>query len=76
RYVAMFTLPAGKWQQVELAPADFVLSEDGNDPPDPDNKLDLERVEAFGIVDVGQMLAQADNPEIEKLLNIKRGPHV
>jgi hypothetical protein len=76
RYIAMFTVPAGKWQQVELSPADFVLSDDVNDPPDPDNKLDMDKVEAFGLTDVGQVMAQADNPELERLLNVKRGDHV
>lgn len=75
RYIAMFTVPSGIWQQVELAPSDFVLSEDGNDPPDPDGKLDLDKVEAFGLADVGQIFAQADNADLEGLFNIKRGAH-
>jgi hypothetical protein len=74
RYLAMFTTPAGKWQQVELAPSDFYLSEDANDPKDPTNKLDLDAVESIGILDVSQMFAQAD-PMIAQLLGIKTGPH-
>lgn len=76
RYISLFTAPAGKWQQVELAPSDFVLSDDANDPPDPDNKLDMDKVEAFGLTDIGQVMAQADNPDLEKLLNVRRGDHV
>jgi hypothetical protein len=76
RYISLFTAPAGKWQQVELSPSDFVLSDDANDPPDPDNKLDMDKVEAFGLTDIGQVMAQADNPDLEKLLNVKRGDHV
>jgi len=75
RYIAMFTVPAGKWQQVELAPSDFTLSDDANDPPDPDGKLDLDKVEAFGITDVMQILAQTDNADLEKLFNVKKGQH-
>lgn len=75
RYVAMFTVPAGKWQQVDLAPSDFTLSEDANDPPDPNGKLDLDKVEAFGITDVMQILAQTDNADLEKLFNVKKGAH-
>jgi len=75
RYIALFTAPAGKWQQVELAIADFVLSEDANDPPDPNGKLDLDKVDGIAITDIGQLLGQSDNPDIEKLFNIKRGAH-
>ncbi|MBI3721454.1 MAG: hypothetical protein HY248_02785, partial [Fimbriimonas ginsengisoli] len=74
RYLAMFTAPAGKWQQVELSSADFYLSDDGSDPKDPNNKLDLNEVENAGIVDVAQMFAQAD-PAFGELLGIKLGAH-
>jgi len=75
RYISLFTAPAGKWQQVELAMSDFVLSEDANDPPDPNGKLDLDKVDGIAITDIGQLLGQADNPDIEKLFSLKRGAH-
>lgn len=74
RYLAMFTSPAGKWQQVELSPGDFYLSDDANDPKDPDNKLDLNEVESIGIVDVSQIFAQGD-ANMVSLLGIKLGAH-
>ncbi len=75
RYIAMFTVPAGKWQQVELATSDFLLSEDANDPPDPDGKLDLDKVENIALTDVGQILAQAENADLKRIFNLKRGAH-
>jgi hypothetical protein len=74
RYIAMFTAPAGKWQQVELAPGDFTLSDGNDDPKDPNNKLDLEQVEAVVIADIAQMFAQGDQA-LSGLFGIKLGPH-
>jgi hypothetical protein len=74
RYLSMFTAPVGKWQQVELSPGDFYLSDDANDPKDPDNKLDLDQVESIAVLDVAQMFAQADEMTIS-LLGIKTGAH-
>jgi hypothetical protein len=74
RYVALVAVPQFKWQQVELSPSDFVLSDDNNDPPDPNNHLDMDKVEGVAILDVGQMIAQADSP-FAKLFDIKQGPH-
>jgi len=74
RYVAMFTVPKDRWQQVELSPSDFTLSEDQNDPKDPDNKLDMDQVESVGVADAGQIFAQSDSPEVVQLFNLKMGP--
>jgi hypothetical protein len=74
RYLSMFAAPAGKWQQVELSPGDFFLSEDANDPKDPNNKLDLDAVESIGVLDVAQMFAQAE-PAVAAALGIKMGVH-
>jgi hypothetical protein len=44
---------------VELTPEDFVLAQNANDPKDPDGKLDLDQVEAIGVIDVSQILSGA-----------------
>ena len=56
RYLAIFWLDGDTWQRVELTPEDFILSTNQNDPKDPDGKLDLDQVEAIGIVDISQII--------------------
>lgn len=56
-YTAWFWAPANTWQQIELSPADFVLSDGPQDPKDPDGKLDLDQLQAVGILDLGSFLA-------------------
>jgi hypothetical protein len=73
RYVAFFHVPDNKWQNVTLAPSDFLLTEGPDDPKDPNNKLDLDRVNGFAITDVMQFLAQSDEPGIEAIFPVKRG---
>lgn len=75
RYAAAFFAPAGKWQQVEIAFSDMVLSDGKDDPKDPDGKLDVDQIAAYGIVDMSQVFAQGDNPDLQKLLNIKSVAH-
>ena len=76
RYNAIFWSPAGSWQQIELSPADFVLSDGPNDPPDPDGKLDLSDVQAVAIVDVAQVFAAApENPEFPAIIERPTGAH-
>ena len=72
-YSALFTAPAGQWQQVTLAPSDFVLGEGKDDPKDSDNKLDLDQVEAVGVFDFSQIFVQADSA-IATALGIQTGP--
>ncbi len=57
RYVAIVWLPKDTWQQITLAPGDFWLSDDKNDPPDPDGKLDLDQVENVGVANLWSLLA-------------------
>lgn len=57
RYSAVVWSPRQQWQHVELTPADFMLSEGPNDPKDTDGKLDLDLLQAVGVVDIGQMFA-------------------
>ncbi len=73
-YFAAFSVPKDKWQLVELAPADFALGEGPNDPKDPNNKLDMDKVESVGLVDVAQFFANLEG-DFAKLLNIGEGAH-
>jgi hypothetical protein len=76
-YLATVSLPKDKWQAVELTPADFVLSDGPNDPKDPDNKLDLDKVEHIGIIDAGTFFSKIGdtNPGLMDLLGVRTGPH-
>jgi hypothetical protein len=76
RYYAPFAAPKGKWQKVELSTTDFTLMEGPGNPPDPDNRLDMDQVAAFAIGDVGQLFGMAGNADLEKLLNAQPGAHV
>jgi hypothetical protein len=73
RYTASANLPKDQWQRVEFSIGDFSLNEGPGDPKDPNKKLDLDQVEALSIGDFGMFLAQVDNPEFAKLLNITTG---
>jgi len=64
-YIAVFWAPADVWQQIELTPADFAVSDGPKDPVDADGKLDLDEVEGLAIVDIAQVfLAQPDQPDV------------
>jgi hypothetical protein len=73
RYCYTFSTPRDVWQYIEVAPADFILSDDKDDPEDPDNKLDIDRVEAIGIADMSQIFAQDD--DVVKVLEVRTGAH-
>lgn len=75
RYMAFFYSPGGAWQDVSLGASDFILSTDTNDPKDPNNKLDMDKVAAIGMGDVKQMMAQADEGPLSELLGVVRGDH-
>ena len=53
-YMAWFWAPANQWQAVELTPADFTVTDGPQDPVDSDGRLDLDAVEAIGILDLAQ----------------------
>src|SRR5271165_7025929 len=73
-YVALFWSPANVWQQVELTPADFDLSDGPNDPKDADGKLDLDQVEGVAIFDFAHFLE--GSPDGEKIVIAPgTGPH-
>ncbi len=75
RYAAAFFAPAGKWQEIEIVLSDMVLSDGKDDPKDPDGKLDADQIAGYGIVDMSQVFVQGDNADLQKLLNMKTGPH-
>jgi len=75
-YTAIVWAPADVWQQVELTPADFSVSDGPNDPADADGNLDLEAVEGVGIADVAQFfLSQPENPDFPIVINRETGEH-
>ena len=51
-YSTWFWSPKDRWQQIVLTPADFTVNDGPNDPKDPNGRLDLDRVQAIGIVDL------------------------
>ena len=72
RYLSIFHAPKDIWQQVEILPSDFVLTEEKDGTKDPNNKLDLDLVEGVALGDLSQMFIQ--NTESAKLLGITAGP--
>jgi hypothetical protein len=75
RYTAIFSVEGSSWQEVKLEPADFVLTENKDDPKDPDGKLDLDKIENIGLGDYGQAFVQSDDPNLQTLLHGQKGPH-
>lgn len=61
-YTAWFWSPANTWQQIDLTPADFVLSEGPQDPKDPDRKLDLDQLQGVGIIDLASFFPAPPAP--------------
>lgn len=74
RYTSMFAAPKGKWQKVEVGWADLILNEGPLDPKDADGRLDAGHIEAVILGDLAQLVAQAGNQDIEKLLGVQPGP--
>jgi hypothetical protein len=62
-YVALFWSPANQWQQIELTPRDFDLSDGPTDPVDADGKLDLDQVEGIAIFDLAHFFEGAMDRE-------------
>src|SRR5713226_4062066 len=52
-YSASFWSPENTWQRIELAPNDFALNEGPADSPDPNGRLDADRIQGIGIIDLG-----------------------
>ena len=75
RYIAVFTSPKDKWQQVELAPEDFHLMDDADSPKDANNKLDLDQVMFVAVGDFGQFLVAMAQGPLANLFKVKMGAH-
>jgi hypothetical protein len=77
RYMTLFWLPKNVWQQVTLAPGDFWLTDDKNDPKDPDNRLDLDQVDSVSLISLWSFLGlgAADNPGAAALIGSHTGAH-
>lgn len=75
RYLAFFYVYADVWQEIALAPEDFLLSQSEGDPKDPNGKLDLDQVETLGVGDWSQWLTRQEGEQIDKLFPIRRGDH-
>lgn len=77
RYIQLFWLPPKSWQQITLYPSRFWLSDNKGDPPDPDGKLDLDQVEAIGIVPVNDFVAAfaGTDPQAVGLIQPSAGSH-
>jgi hypothetical protein len=73
-YTALFWAPANQWQQIELTPADFAVSDGPNDPVDADGKLDLDQVEGVAVFDLANLLADA-MPGGKIVVTKAAGPH-
>jgi len=61
-YTAWFWSPANTWQQIDLTPADFLLSDGPQDPKDPDRKLDLDQLQGVGILDLASFFPTPTGP--------------
>ncbi len=76
RYTAMFAVPKGTWQKVEISLSDLILNQGKDDPKDPSGRLEPEKIEALSIGDLAQFVAQADNPQFASLIGLELGPRV
>ena len=71
QYLAMFTSPKDRWQEVEIGVRDFTPSTDANAPVDPNGRLDPAQIESITVLDLAQFIAQA--PPLAALLGVKTG---
>lgn len=75
-YAAMAWSPGSVWQEVRLETRDFALGDKGNDPPDPDGKLDVDQVKAIAVADLAQIFGAAPrNPSMPIALADHAGKH-
>jgi len=59
RYTAWAWSPANTWQEIDLAPGDFIANDGPQDPVDADGKLDLDALQNLALIDLGQFFAAA-----------------
>lgn len=70
RYATSFYVPGGKWQTVEIAVSDFLLTEDTKDS---NGKLDMDEVIDAAFIDMGVILSQVDNKPLLDMLGVQAG---
>lgn len=75
-YTAVVWSPKDTWQEIELRPGQFALNEGPKDPADPNGKLDLDEVQAVGILDLSQYLNMLpENPKLPLVIERHSGTH-
>lgn len=75
-YTAVVWSPKDTWQQIELRTEQFALNEGANDPKDPNGKLDLDEIQAIGILDLSQYLNMLpENPKLPLVIERHSGTH-
>jgi hypothetical protein len=75
-YAAWFWSPKDVWQEIELTPSDFTLNEGPDDPKDSNGRLDLDRVQGVGLIDLAQyFLLLGKDPRFPLAVNELSGTH-
>ncbi len=74
-YAAWFWSPKDTWQKVQFEPSDFVLNEGPDFPADPDGRLDPDRIQAVGIVDLGPAFQSLGTSATYLAVDKLSGPH-
>jgi len=72
RFNAMFSAQKDTWQKVELSTADFNLDTGKDAPKDADGKLDIDKAENVGMIDLAWLFVQAD-PAVATAFGISEG---
>lgn len=62
RYHAIIWSPGNVWQQITLTPQDFSPSMEPTEPKDPNQRLDMDRVEKVFLTDLANLLIQSVSP--------------
>ncbi len=75
-YTAVVWSPKGVWQHIELTPADFAVNQGPNDPKDADGKLDMDQVQAIGILDLASLFAGATDNDVPIVVDKRSGKHM
>lgn len=75
RWTSLAQVKKGAWQSVALGTADFVLSRDGDAPPDPNGKLDVDKVRSVSLLDAAQFFLRIEDANFKALMPaVSEGP--
>jgi hypothetical protein len=75
-YAAWFWSPKQQWQFIELRPEDFALNEGPADAKDSTGRLELDKVQAIGFIDIGQFFGSiSQDPTYPLILKTVSGTH-